>query len=136
MVKKQDKRKNPGQPMSDEERHSRPWLKINHYSIRIMPRRDRGGKNLNDMPQEIAKLFIGKTAIEAGEITTEIIKKHDEGTRNRQKRGVDENERRIKCLRDAIENGLSDNELRRVVIDAVYGEGNEPPTTPSEHILR
>jgi hypothetical protein len=136
MAKKQDKRKNPGQPMSDEERRNRPWLQINHHSIRMMVRRDNGGNPLEGMPQVMAKLFVGKTALEAGEIATEAIRKRDEGHRNRQKKGVDENERRIKCLKGAIENGLSDNELRRVVIDVVFGEGNEPPTTPSEHILR
>lgn len=135
MVKK-DKRENPGQPMSDAERRSRPWLQINHYSIRMMPRRDRGGQDLDHMPQAIAQKFVGKTALEAGEITTEIIRKCNEGHRNRQKRGIDENERRIRCLKDAIENNFSYDELRRIVIAAVYGEGNEPSATPSEHILQ
>ena len=49
MAKKQDKRKNPGQPMSDEERRNRPWLQINHHSIRMMVRRDNGGNPLEGM---------------------------------------------------------------------------------------
>ncbi len=136
-----------GRPIGDDERRSRSLEHLLHYGIKMMVRRDIGGRtNIENHHEVLARQLMGKTAATAGRMIAEKMEQQVEGVRDRQKRSVGEIGRRGEALSGCLVEAdqLAKKDLRRAYLilraaarEMVHGiaddEGDED--TPDTFVL-
>lgn len=125
-----------GKPISDTERRSRPFKHLILYGIKMMVRRDIGGTDsIENHAQQVAAKLRGKTALEAGHMMADLLSKQKKGITDRQRRTVEEIERREDAVLTAAfavrTAGIPLDPLCQKLVDVAlelhFGENNIPP---------
>ncbi len=112
-----------GQPISPEERAKRTIEHLILYGIKMMVRRDIGGRDdIDNHVEVIGKKLVGMTAKEAAEFFVAEIDKFRKGVAERQRRSVEEFERRCKNMRELCWEAYQ-----------VYYPPNTAPTTKEQY---
>lgn len=140
-------KKKTGQPVSNEERRSRPLRHLILYGLKMGLTATTGGRRLGEQSEFFAAQLVGQTARRGGELTVAAIQKALDGITERQRRTIEEIERRQDKLAEAAYKlsvaGGSLDPLSQALLDAaaemLYGEGGSPPPQPEtidSHVLQ
>lgn len=135
-----------GQPISDEERRSRPLAHLLLYGIKMMVRRDIGAKTkIENHAEVLGQEFVGKTAAQAGEIVADKLLQQKNGIKERQSRTVDEVTRRKELLDHALVESVRLDKLgkyqkatrclQNAAREMVHGESQDSCSAAEQHVL-
>lgn len=144
-----------GKPISEAERRNRPLEHLLLYGIKMMVRRDIGGRDdIGNHATVLGNKLVGKTAAAAGQIMADELNNLRLGIRERQKRTVEELERRQAKLESALialtpfQTIIAESKtptakamlgLINAANELLYGEGAKCPALkakdPLDHVL-
>ncbi len=91
-----------GQPISAEERRSRPLTHLIQYGLKMTVRRDLGGRDdIENHPEILGKKIVGMSAADAGKLFAAELVKMKNGIAERQRRTLEEIEWRAGFMLDS-----------------------------------
>lgn len=128
-----------GRPISEEDRRKKSLQHLTHYGLKMMVRTDIGGQDkIQNLPKYMADKFVGKTAAEAGMIAAEQIHSTVKGIKERQRRTIEEIDRRDDALHAALQQAYRAHKkgdykkacgiLCRGIANMLIGEGSTIPS--------